>query len=226
MPEDAQPRDASRSDTSHVRDADDDDGPLPIIAVAQAGANNSTTAVNSLVLADQVQAHDAIILCFTFSSGTAVLQSISDSLDNTYSVVVGPVTSNGYLHYVAIASSSAGGNDTVTVTLSAAVAAGWQVLALEYTGLALSAPFDTEAHDSGNGSAMSSGSVSTSSAHELLLAYGHSSAPMAGPNYTARDSGTDSLVEDQVVFTTGNYTATATTTSGIWTLILATFAGR
>jgi hypothetical protein len=154
------------------------------------------------------------------------LQSIGDSLDNSYAVVVGPVVSNGFDHYIAIASNAAGGSDTVTVTLSAAVSGGWELLALEYTGLALVAPFDTESDDSGDGSAMSSGSVSTSSAHELLLAFGHSSDPMAGSGYTTRDDGGDSLVEDQVVFTAGSYTATATTTSGIWTLILATFAGR
>jgi hypothetical protein len=149
--------------------------------------------------------------------------SISDSLDSTYSVVVGPVSSNGFDHYIAIAPNATGGTDTVTVTLSAPEANGWQMLALEYSGLALTAPFDSDAHDFGTGTAMSSGSMSTSSAHELLLAYGHSAAPVAGPGFTARDSESQNLVEDAVVFTTGSYSVTATTTSGIWTLILATF---
>jgi hypothetical protein len=172
-----------------------------------------------------VLAHDAIIVCLTFPSGIVSLQAISDSLGNNYAQVVGPVVGNGYDHYIAIAANSAAGNDTVTVTLSGATA-GWEVLALEYTGLALVAPFDSDSYELGVGAAMSSGSVSTSSAHELLLGYGHSTDPTAGTGYTARDTGAESLVEDRVVFATGDYTATATTPPGVWTLILATFAGR
>ena len=208
-------------------DAAIDARPLSVIAEVQAGENDSMTTSNVLALADPVQAHDAIIACFTFSSGAASFQSISDSLGNAYTIVAGPVLSNGYLHYVAIAASSPAGSDAVTVTLSASQGSGgWELLALEYTGLAQAAPFDTMASDSGNGSAMSSGTVTTSDAHELLLAYGHSTGLMAGSGYTSRDKTNVSMVEDQVVFTTGSYTATATTNPGIWTLILATFADR
>jgi hypothetical protein len=206
------------------------DAPVPAIATAQVAASSSITAANAVAFPDPVQDHDAIIVCFTFPSGSATLQAITDSLDNTYSVVVGPVVTNGLVHYIALASNSAAGSDTVTVTLSAAESNNnsSEALALEYTGLALTDPFDAADYDSaGSGTVMSSGSVTTSVAHELLLAYGHSSDPMAGPGYTARDSGGgNSLVEDRIVFATGNYTATATTDAGIWTLILATFAGR
>lgn len=201
------------------------DAPLPVISAVHAEASSSVTAINSLVLSAPVQAHDAIIVCFTFTSGTRTLQSITDSLGNTYAVVAGPVVTNGFVHYVAIASDSPGGSDTVTVRLSAEDAGGWDVLALEYTGLALTSPFDTTAYASGNSGTMTSGIASTSFAHELLIGYGHSTGMMAGPGYTARDTTTENLVEDQVVFTTGDYTATGTTTPGIWTLILATFAG-
>jgi hypothetical protein len=221
-PEDAQTLDAVRSDGASARDGAAD----AVIAVVQATADDSTAAVNSLSFDDQVQQHDAIIVCFSFPSGHTTLESITDSLDNTYSVVVGPVVTNGYGHYIAIAADSPAGSDAVTITLSEPATADWELLALEYTGLSLAHPFDADAYDSGNGSAMSSGSASTSSAHELLFAYGHSTGPMAGSGYTARDSGDDSLVEDEVVFAPGSYDATGTATPGIWTLILATFAGR
>ena len=172
-----------------------------------------------------VQAHDAIIACFTFTSGNPTLASISDSLGNTYSVVAGPVVTNGFVHYVAIASNSPGGSDTVTVTLTAADAGGWDLLALEYTGLALTAPFDTTSYDSGNSGTMTTKTATTSFAHELLIGYGHSSGMMPGSGYTARNTTAENLVEDQVVFAAGDYTATGTTMPGIWTLILATFAG-
>ena len=67
--------------------------------------------------------------------------AIRDSLGNMYSVVVGPVVTNNLVHYIAIASSSPAGSDTATVTLSAAPG-GWEMLVLEYAGLAASAPFD------------------------------------------------------------------------------------
>ena len=202
------------------------DGPPPVIAAVQAVGSSSSTAVNSVALPAQVQAQDAIIACFTFRSGSATLQSITDSLGNSYAVVVGPVLTNGYVHYVAIASRSPGGNETVTVTLSAPDSNGWDLLALEYTGLALTDVFDVSSFSSGNSGDMSSGAVSTSSPHELVLAYGHSTGQIPGSGYTVRDALPDDMVEDQVVFTAGSYTATGTTIPGIWTLILATFAGR
>lgn len=219
-PADAAPRDAP-PDAAAIPDA-----ALPTIAAVQAIASSSVAATASLTFPDAIAHHDAIIVCATFPSGTVTPQGVSDSLGNTYALAVGPVVANGYDHYIAIAANSAAGDDTVTVTLSAAATGGWEVLALEYTGLALDTPFDTSAYDSGNGTAMTSGSVSTSSPHELLLGYGHAGEPVAGPGYTSRDTGPASLVEDRVVFATGDYTATATTSSGVWTLILATFAGR
>jgi hypothetical protein len=224
-PVDGQPLDAARTDSALKIDAVAGDVPPAVIAVVQATSDDSAAAVNSLALADQVQQHDAIIICFTFPSGHTTLVSIADSLANTYAAVVGPITSNGYVHYIAIAPDSPAGSDTVTVTLSDA-AFDWDLLALEYSGLSLTHPFDMDAYDSGTGSAMSSGDVTTSSPHELLFAYGHSTAPMAGSGFTSRDSDGDNLVEDDVVFTTGSYDATASATSGIWTLILATFEGR
>jgi hypothetical protein len=223
MPDGEQPADAAPSDGPRAIDGA---AATPVIAAVQEVANSSTAPGNSLVFPQQVQAGDSIIVCFTFPSHM-MLGSIDDSLANQYTAVVGPALANGYNHYIAIASSPAAGSDTVTVTLSGPVSAGWELLALEYTGLAPTDPFDASAYASGSdGSAMSSGSASTKSAHELLLAYGHSSGPMAGSGYTARDSTDESLVEDHVVFATGSYTATATTSPGIWTLLLATFAGR
>jgi hypothetical protein len=191
-----------------------------VIAATQTATTTTTGAVGSLAFPGPVQSGDTIVACFTFSSAAATLVSIDDSLADTYSVVVGPVVSNGYAHYVAIAADAAAGSNVVTVTLSADVTDSWEILALEYSGLRRTAPFDVATYDSGDGSAMSSGIVSTSSPHELLLACGHSTDPGPGSGYTVRDTAQDSLVEDQVVVATGSYAATATATPGIWTLIL------
>jgi hypothetical protein len=223
--QDVEPADGRTADGETAASQPAADAPIPAIAAMQVMSNNSTTTSNSLTLAAPVQDHDAVIVCFTTPSASSTLQSISDTLGNTYTIAGAPVVSNGFVHYIAFASSPAGGSDTVTVTLSAAGA--WTMVALEYGGLALSAPFDTAAHDSGSGSAMTSGSASTSSAHELLLAYAHASGPMIGPGFTMRYDGNSSLVEDQVMFGSGSYTATGPNTpAGIWTLLLATFSGR
>jgi len=61
-----------------TRATDAADAPLPVIAVVQADASSSVTATNSLSLSGPVQAHNAVIACFTFTSGKATLQTISD----------------------------------------------------------------------------------------------------------------------------------------------------
>ena len=198
------------------------DGPPPAIAVAQATGGSSNAAAIQVTFSAPVQDHNAIILCFTYGHGGASLVSMADTLGNNYSLVLGPVVTNNLDHFVAFAPSSPGGTDTVTVTLSAAPG-GWEMLVLEYTGLTA---FDTATYNSApSGNMMSSGNVMTRSAHELLLAYGHSTTPMAGPGYTERAIRSSSLVEDSVVFAVGSYSATATTSPGIWTLILAAFEG-
>jgi hypothetical protein len=80
----------------------------------------------------------------------------------------------------------------------------------------------------GTGTAVSSGSVTTTNANDLLVGadmvvYNYAAA---GTGYTARVISTPNsdLAEDRVVTTTGSYSATATqTSSGGWLMQLAAF---
>ena len=195
----------------------------PAIVAVQETTNSSTGAEISILFGAGIQSDDTVVVCFTYS-GNAALETITDSLANQYSVI-GPVTSNGFVHYIAVAHAAAGGSDSVTITLSAAPKAQWNLLAIEYAGLGQN-PYDGDTYDSGTGTAMMTGNVSVSSSHELLLAYAHSTGPEVGSDFTLRERASDSIVEDKVVFAPGNYSAAGVTTDGIWTLILATFNGR
>ena len=227
---DAGPRDApadSRID-SPVRDAPSD-APAAVVPIAyvQSTTSKPSVAVTTLALANPVAVHDAIIVCLNFpSSNAAVLSSITDTLGNSYLVVVGPVNAAGDLHYVAVAANSAAGADTLTVTLSATPASGADLFMLEYSGLAFLNPFDVTANSNGNGTAMSSGPATTTKGHELVLGYAEAPSASVGAGFTLRSNNTGNIVEDNVVTTTGSYDATATTTTGAWTMIMATFKGR
>jgi hypothetical protein len=103
---------------------------------------------------------------------------------------------------------------------------GADLFAVEYSGLALNDAFDVVAYSSGNSAAMSSGTASTSVAHELILGYAEAPSASAGTGFAARASQSGNLIEDETVFETGPYQATATTGAGGWTMIMATFKGE
>src|SRR4029077_11367812 len=116
--------------------------------------------------------------------------------------------------------------NTVTVTFSAAVAYP-DVRILEYGGVCPGTPLCISFGGSGIGTVLDSGTLSTSSANELLVSADdvrHAIAS-AGSNYTQRlytSDGDDA--EDQVVMSAGNYNATAIQDdSGEWVMQLVAF---
>ena len=122
-----------------------------------------------------------------------------------------------------IVAAGAGAN-TVTVQFSLA-AAFPDIRILEYRGVSA---VDVTAGASGTGTATSSGAVTTSTANELLFAANTVATgnTAAGAGFTARIITTPDLdlVEDQVVNTTGSYTATAPIApSGAWVMQIVAF---
>ncbi len=198
--------------------------PIPILYV-QSNTTKPTSAVTTLTLPDAVASHDAIIVCLNYPVGPT-LTSITDSAGNTYDVVVGPINANSTSHYVAIALDVTGAtSDTLTLTLSAATGGGSDWFALEYSGLAHANAFDVTDNASGMGTAMTSGAATTTFGHELILGYAEASSATPGTNFTMRATQSGNMVEDRTAASTGSFTATATNTSGNWTMILATFRG-
>lgn len=228
VPDDA-PTDA-RIDARPV-DARPIDGPVgpPPILFKQAAMSKPTAMVSTLAFPGSVGAHHAIVVCLNFpvASG-ATLTSITDSLNNTYSVLVGPFSGAGDLHYIAAAYDTAAGADTLTISFSIAptTGGGTDLMIMEYSGVALANAFDVHAEATGTGTAMDSGPATTTFGHELIVGYAEAPAATPGSAFTERALQTGNLTEDQIVTAIGTYDATATTTTGTWTMMMATFKGQ
>jgi hypothetical protein len=98
----------------------------------------------------------------------------------------------------------------------------------EFSGLRQTNPFQAGVSASGVGSTASTGSLTTTSASELLFAAGMTGAVFTGPgvNFTSRviTSPDGDIVEDAVAASAGSYAAMASLSSGTWLLQLAAFA--
>jgi len=225
-PHDAPPIDVPAIDAP-VDSSRPGDAAAPPITFLQSATIKPTATTTTLAFTTSITAHDAIIVCVNYplASG-ATLTSVTDTLGNAYTPLVGPIDAAGDRHYVAAAYNSLAGNDTLTVTLSAAPVSGSDLLILEYSGLALSNAFDVSANATGNGTAMDSGGVTTTFGHELILGYAEAPSATPGTGFTQRAIQSGNIVEDRVVMATGTYDAAATTTTGAWEMIVATFKGQ
>lgn len=226
---------AMPADAPHKLDAAKHDGPggKPLgdaaapITLVQTAAIKPTATVTTLSFASAVHPHDAIIVCFNYPSATTSTSppTVTDSHDNTYAFVVGPVTSSSNVHYVGLAMDVAGGSDTISLQLSAAPT-GADLFILEYAGLALTEAFDVQSNATGTGTSMDSGSAATTFPHELVLGYAEAPAASAGSGFTGEVSESGNLIEDKTQSVMTSEDATATTTTGAWTMIMATFKGQ
>ena len=207
---------------------DPHDAQPPPIDFVQAQASRPLTATATLGLPSPVAVHDAIVVCFDVQAASgADLTQVTDTLGNSYAVIVGPVIQLGHVHYIVVALDSPAGADTVTITL-AAPPTGSNLLVAEYAGLALVDAFDAGANASGTGAASSpitSGVATTTAPHELVRGYAEAMSSSAGAGFTTRATRAGDLIEDQVVTAVGSYEATAIVT-GTWTMMMVTFRGR
>jgi hypothetical protein len=221
--------DATSSPLDAAADAPPDSSgsmpPPPSFTFVQASTTKPTDVSTMLTLPDAVNTHDAIIVCLNYpDSNGATLESITDTENNTYLTIVGPVDGAGDIHYIAMAKNvRAATSDTLTVTLAAAPTGGADLFALEYSGISTTTAVDTSSYATGSGTAMNSGSATTHSAPELILGYAEAPSASAGSGFTKRALQTGNLVEDKVANPAGSYSATATTTAGAWTMLMVTF---
>ena len=202
------------------------------IAFVQGAYTDPLTVQSSVAVtfASPQAAGDLNIVAIGWSGSTDSVVSISDTSGNTYAVAASPVVLTGsrsqVMYYAKnIAGASADAN-TVTVTFSAAVDSA-DVRILEYSGIDPNNPLDISVGAAGTGSALDSGTATTSSANELLVTANdveHSIAS-AGSSYTQRLSTLDGDdTEDQIVASAGNYNGTAAQYgSGDWIMQLAAF---
>ena len=154
---------------------------------------------------------------------TATVQSVKDSVGNTYTLAIGPTSGTALRQSIYYASNIAGGTNTVTVTFSQA-AAYPDMRILEYKGVTT---LDVTAGASGNSTAANSGSATTTAANELIFGANtvFTGTGAVGSGFTSRIVTPDGdLAEDKTVTTAGSNSASATlSSSGPWVMQMVTF---
>jgi len=151
-----------------------------------------------------------------WNDSISTLSSVTDSLGNAYVLAAGPLVQTGTasqaIYYAKNISAAAASANSVTVTFSVA-AAFPDIRIAEYGGLDTVNPLDVSAGAQGTTtSTSSSGSVTTSSANDLLVGANlvQSTTTGAGAGYTSRGiTGDGDILEDRIVTVTGSYNATA-----------------
>ena len=163
-----------------------------------------------------------------WNDASTTVSSVTDTSGNTYTLAVGPTRGTNLsqsIYYAKNIASAAANGNTVTVSFSAA-ADHPDIRILEYSGLK---SLDVTAAAVGNSATSSSGTATTTSANEVLVAANTVATLTTGPGagFTSRiiTSPDGDIVEDQRVTATGSYQATAPLSSaGPWVMQMATFS--
>jgi len=198
-------------------------GTISFVQVASATPQTKTTTVSASYPAAET-AGDLNIVAVGWNDTTSTVQSVKDSLGNTYSLAIGPTIGTGLQESIYYATNIVGGANTVTVTFNQS-ANGPDLRILEYRGVTT---LDAKAGASGNSTAANSGSATTTSANELIFGADMvaTTTGSAGSGFTSRiiTSPNGDIAEDKVVTTAGSNSATATLDgSGPWVMQMVTF---
>jgi chitodextrinase len=161
---------------------------------------------------------------------TATVQSVTDTLGNTYTRAVGPTVLGSIaqsIYYAKSIAPAAANANTVTVTFASG-ATYPDVRIAEYGGIDNSNPVDVTIGGTGSSTTSSSGSVTTTNANDLLVGANtvqdYTSAP--GTGYTQRiiTNPNSDILEDEVVSAAGSYSATASLPlGGSWVMQMVAF---
>ena len=197
------------------------------ITFAQVGPASAMSV--SMAYSSTQVAGDLNVVVVGWNDAVSTVTSITDSAGNTYQPAAALLRtgsgSGGSALSQAIyyASNITGGANTVTVTFNQA-APSIDVRILEYGGVSM---LDVNAGQSGSSSTASCGPVTTTSATELIFAADTGTSATSGPGsgFTSRIlSKGGNIAEDEIVGTTGSYSATAPlSATGTWIMQMATF---
>jgi hypothetical protein len=190
------------------------------------GSGSGTTC--TATFGSTTAAHDLIVV-WSFWQSSTLTASVADSLANTYGSAVGPTTrpgASGGNAQIFFAKNVAGGTDTVTVTYSGSTTA-CNVVAADYSGADQNSPLDAVAANTGNSSALDSGSATPSFANEVVFVGGSADAGTVsvGNGFSPVQTSGGNVVEDDIrISNIGQQHATASLTSSAnWVMQVATF---
>ena len=187
--------------------------------------NTSTTSV--VVTLNGVASGDLLTCSMTFGNPGGTTVSVSDNVNGSWSVasavhynsVIGQTTAQFYL------ANSKAGNTTITATAQAASAYD-AMNCQEWVGAATSSPLDQATQADGTSANPSSGSVTTTSAGELILGdLENVNGPSAGSGFTEINTTPVSWLssEYQIQASAGAIASTWTASAGSWTAQVVTF---
>lgn len=200
---------------------------------ADTGADAPTVAIQFVQINYQLCTNKtscAAALPMPVSAGSAIFAVVSawknqsvtfkDTLNDTYTIVVGPADDPSYRNVIAATFGAPGGANTVTAT--ATTNTDIYLWAAEYKGVVA---FDTGTFAVGTGTSASSGAITTAQNKELLFGYaGYWVGGSVSPNFTARSASGSGIVEDRVLSAAGSYTLTGTQNSSAnWAFLLGAF---
>jgi hypothetical protein len=154
---------------------------------------------------------DMNVVVVGWNDTTATVQSVKDSVGNTYSLAIGPTSGTALRQSIYYAANIKGGGNTVTVTFNQA-AVYPDVRILEYRGVTT---LDVTAGAVGSNTSPNSGAATTTSANELIFGADivYTTTGAAGSGFASRIISPDGdIAEDKVVTTVGSNSATATLT--------------
>ena len=200
------------------------DAATPAHVQSRAQEVNSGTS-NNLAFSSPNAAGNLIVVYAIWSNTSAA--TVTDTQGNSYASAA-PVTrwnNNTWSSQVFYAKNIAGGANTVRTTFGTAVNSFGLVYIHEYSGIDRTNPVDVAAATAGSGSAMNSGSATTTNANDLIFGAGASTHTVTagGAGFTTRLSDFGNRTEDRLVTTTGAYNATATQNGPGWVMHMVAF---
>ncbi|WP_431213065.1 T9SS type A sorting domain-containing protein [Puia sp. P3] len=175
-------------------------------------------------------AGNLIIAQITWDRQTRTLASVVDSKGNDYHLI-GAETNWGTKYrsalYYAYNIDADASKIKVTATLNNNTTALFEIYISEYSNvLTTSDPLDKNKTATGTGTAINTGSVTTTAGNELVwgIAVGEDQAIHGGTGYNVRSTDQDNIVEDKTASTAGSFNASFTAVSSTnWVAQVATF---
>lgn len=170
-----------------------------------------------------------IVVHLDWNNQARSVNTVTDNKGNTYARINGPTNWNGAAYraelWYAYNITGGGGAITVTATLTGSPTSFSQIYITEYSGIATVSPLDKNAVAIGSSAAVSSGSVTTTAANELVYgaSIGASGTLSTGAGFTNRSTANSNIIEDRKAVTAGSYSANFTSASGNWVAQMATF---
>jgi hypothetical protein len=201
----------------------------PVHVQTKSKLTTSAAASINLNFSSASTAGNLIVVHLTWDKQSRDINTVTDSKSNVYHPI-GAATnwgSGSYRSQLFYAYNiSAGASPlSITATLNGAVNSLYEMYISEYSNVLTTAdPLDQTSTNANSGATVTSGSVTTTAANELVygVAIGKTVTLNTGSGFNTRSTDQSNIVEDESATTPGSYSA-AFTGGGFWIAQVATF---